>query len=58
MATEQQYRDKARKARKQAYTTSNPEKRQRWLEVAKEYERLGEQPRKTPWHIEMVEPKK
>ncbi len=58
MTTEQQYRDKAREARKQAYTSSNPEKRQRWLEVAKEYERAVDHPGKTALHVESPEPTK
>ena len=59
MATEQEYRDKAKEAREKAETSGNPKSRRLWLEVAQAYERLGNLlPGKTPWYVERVEPKK
>ena len=58
MATEQQYRERAKEARKRTAAASDETTRLTWLVVAKRYERLGDQPGKTPWHVERVEPKK
>ena len=57
MTTEQQYRDTAEEARKNADASGSPKSRRLWLEVARAYERLA-LPGKQPWHVERVERKK
>ena len=60
MATQRQYRERAKEARKKAEVASDEATRLAWLEVAKGYERLADgraqmtfrhpdQPGKTPW---------
>ena len=58
ITTEQQYRHRANEAREKARTATDETNRQRWLEIARGYERLADAPGKTPWHVEKVERKK
>ena len=57
MATEQQYRERAKEAREQAEASSDPDNRRLWLEVARVYEHFADLPGRT-WHVQKVEPKK
>jgi len=58
MATEQLYRERAKKAREKAAAASDKLSRQTWLEIAKGFERLAEQPPRDPvWRVERVKPK-
>ena len=55
MATEQLYRERAKKAREKAAAASDKLSRQTWLEIAKGFERLAEQPPRDPvWRVERV----
>ncbi len=59
MATEQRYRERAKEAREKAETASDEISRRTWLEIAKGFERLAEQPEREPvWRVERVKPKK
>jgi hypothetical protein len=58
MATERQYRERAKEARKTAEAAANEATRLTSPEVAKGFERLADQPGKQPWHVERVERKK
>ena len=58
MTTDKLCRQRAKKAREQAEATADPENRQLWLEIAHRFERLGDLPGKTPWHVERAERKK
>ena len=59
MATEQLYRERAKKAREKAAAASDKLSRQTWLEIAKGFERLAEQPPRDPvWRVERVKPKR
>jgi len=59
MATEQLYREKAKEAREKAAASSNEFTRLVWLEIAKGFERLAEQPARDPvWRVERTKPKK
>ena len=58
MATEQLYRERAQKAREKAEAAEDETSRRTWLEIAKGFEQLADQPGKTPWHVERVKPKK
>jgi hypothetical protein len=48
MATEQRYRERAKEARGKAGTASDETSRRTWLEVAKGFEKLAEQPPRDP----------
>ena len=53
MATDQQYREKAKEAREKAAATSDDLSRLVWLEIANGLARLAEQPEKDPvWRVE------
>ena len=43
-ATEQRYRERAKKAREKAETAIDETSRRTWFEIAKAFERLAEQP--------------
>jgi hypothetical protein len=59
MATEQLYRERATKAREKAEAASDETTRRTWLEIAKGFERLAEQPEREPvWRVGRVKPKK
>ena len=59
MATDQQYRERAKEAREKAAATSDALSRLVWFEIANGLERLAEQPAKDPvWRVERVERKK
>jgi len=58
MATADLYRQKAKEAREKAEAAIDRTSRQKWLEIARSFERLAEVPGKTPWHVERVERKK
>ena len=59
MATEQLYRERATKAREKAEAASDETTRRTWLEIAKGFERLAEQPEREPvWRVERVKRKK
>ncbi len=59
MSTDQRYRERAKEAREKAETASDEASRRTWLEIAKGFERLAEQPEREPvWRVERVKPKK
>lgn len=59
MATYQRYRERAKEAREKAETAGDETSRRTWLEIAKGFERLAEQPEREPvWRVERVKPKK
>jgi hypothetical protein len=59
MATEQRYRERAKEAREKAASASDKTSRKTWLEIAKGFERLAEQPPRDPvWRVERVKRKK
>ena len=59
MGTDQQYRERAKKAREKAAASSNELSRRTWFEIPKGFERLAEQPAKDPvWRVERVKPRK
>lgn len=59
MGIEQAYRERAREARDEAQTTSDPDIRRLWLEIAEAFEWLATQPERDPvWRVERVKPTK
>ena len=59
MATDQRYRERAKEAREKAEASSDQDIRRTWLEIAKGFEWLAEQPARDPvWRVERVKPKK
>jgi hypothetical protein len=53
MATEQLFRERAKDAREKAAATTNELTKLVWLEIAKGFERLAEQPARDPvWKVE------
>ena len=53
------YHARAKEAREKAEAASDETSRQTWLEIAKGFERLAEQPPRDPvWRVERVKPKK
>jgi hypothetical protein len=57
MATDQRYWDRAKEAREKAETAADETSRRTWLEIAKGFERLAEQPERV-WRVERVKPRK
>jgi len=58
MATEQRYRERAKEARQKAETASDETSRRTWIEIAKGFERLADQPPRDPvWRVERVKRK-
>ncbi|HEV2550710.1 MAG TPA: hypothetical protein VGU20_25585 [Stellaceae bacterium] len=59
MTTVDLYRQRAKEARGKAATASDELSRLVWLEIAKGFEKLAEQPERDPvWRVERVSPKK
>lgn len=59
MPTEQLFRERGKEAREKAAATTNELTRLVWLEIAKGFERLAEQPARDPvWRVEREKPKK
>ena len=58
MATEQQYRERAKEARQKAASATDETTRRVLLEIANGFERLADLLGKTPWHVERVDRKK
>ena len=59
MATDQRYWERAKEAREKAEAAGDETTRRTWLEIAKGFERLAEQPSRDPvWRVERVKPKK
>ena len=59
MATDQRYRERAKEAREKAEAASNETSRRTWLDIAKGFEWLAEQPEREPvWRVERAKPKK
>jgi hypothetical protein len=58
MAIEELYRQRAKEAREKAAATSDHLRRLVWIEIAKGFEQLAEQPARDPvWQVERVKPK-
>jgi hypothetical protein len=59
MTTADLYRQRAKEAREKAATARNELSRLVWLEIAKGFEKLAEDPERDPiWRVEQVSPKK
>ena len=59
MTTADLYRQRAKEAREKAHATPDELSRRVWLEIAKGFEKLAEQPERDPvWRVERVNPKK
>jgi hypothetical protein len=55
MATQDLFRERAKEARERAAATSDDLSRRNWLDIAKRFERLAEQPPQEPvWRVERV----
>jgi hypothetical protein len=57
MSTDQRYRERAKESREKAEVAMDETSRRTWLEIAKGFERLAEQPERV-WRVEPVPPKK
>lgn len=57
MSTDQRYRERAKEAREKAEVATDETSRRTWLEIAKGFERLAEQPERV-WRVERANPKK
>ena len=59
MATEDLSRQRAKEAREKAAAADDELSRRAWLDIAKGFEQLAEQPDRDPvWRVERVKPKK
>jgi hypothetical protein len=59
MTTADLYRQRAKEAREKAAATADELSRLVWLEIAKGFEKLAEQPERDPvWRVERASPKK
>jgi uncharacterized alpha-E superfamily protein len=59
MTTTDLYRQRAQEAREKAAAVRDDLSRLVWLEIAKGFEKLAEQPERDPvWRVEQVKPKK